>query len=185
MKWRWWIAMAGAALGIRMCTRSRDTVDEAVVIHVKVASGAGDAWSADLEWAPLFARSPAQLALDRVDATARSGRPMPDLQAWRQVRLRGAAVNVERVLARLRARPEVVAAFVAPRPELPYLPSQATDASCPVNTPRYDRHQGYLGAGARRHRRALGVGAARRAGRGGPLRGHRGRLERDARGPAS
>src|SRR5262245_12996438 len=118
MKWRWWLAIAGAALGIRMCARSRRAVDDVVVLHVKVASGAGDAWSADLAVAPLFARPAAQLALDRAEATARSGRPMPDLQAWWQVRLRGSAVNVERVLARLRARPEVLTAFVAPRPEL-------------------------------------------------------------------
>lgn len=145
--------LVGAAvlllLAIRLCGRDRDAAVEEVVAHVELAPGAGSAWArvnGVIGAAPLFSRSPAALALDRVAAAVRSGRPMPDLARWRRVRLRGTHAEIDRALAALAARPEVIEAFVPPVPELATLARTGDDGpSCPIRTPRYDERQKYLG----------------------------------------
>src|SRR4029079_11145404 len=123
-------------------------IDE-VVAHVELAPGASGAWArvpGVVGAVPLFSRSPAALAIDRLVASVHSGRPMPDLGRWRRVRLRGTHGEIERALARLAASPDVVEAFVPPVAELATIARLPDDGpSCPINTPRYDERQKYLG----------------------------------------
>lgn len=98
-----------------------------------------------LDAEPLFARPATALAEDRMTASARGGQPMPDLSRWRRVRVRGARGAIDRALVRLRERADVMTAFEAPRPELPFVPGSTTaTGSCPVRTPPYHELQGYL-----------------------------------------
>jgi subtilisin family serine protease len=132
------MAAALTALVIRACGEDDDRVVERFA-HVKLAPGAG------LEGEPLFARTAGELWRDRIGAMARSGRPMPDLAAWRRVPLRGSPAEIERAVARLAARPGVVSAFLAPVPELATVSTLDDGDSCPVVTPPYDTRQRYLG----------------------------------------
>jgi serine protease len=148
-KWWWVVALGMVALVWRWCRPSDERVD--ATLHLKLAADATGEWASDLEDAtvigfePLFVRPAAALATDRMTASTLSGEPMPDLGAWRQVRVRGSQSAIERALARLRARPDVVTAFEAPRPELPFVPtSAAASDSCPIKTPSYEKLQGYL-----------------------------------------
>jgi len=143
-KW-WWIAAIGiTALVWRWCRSSDERVE--ATLHVKLAPGAlplDDATVLDSE--PLFVRPATALAEDHALATRRSGQPMPDLSAWRRVRVRGARSAIDRALVRLRERADVMTAFEAPRPELPFVPGSTTASdSCPVKTPPYHERQGYL-----------------------------------------
>ena len=80
---------------------------------------------------------------------------MPDLAGWRRVRVRGPRAEIDRTLARLRARRDVLSVFEAPRAELPVVePTVTDDESCPIRTPPYERLQGYLGPAP------AGIGAA-------------------------
>jgi subtilisin family serine protease len=135
---------------VRLCRDDEAAVE--VIAHVKLRDGAGAAWTGIDGVAAaerLFARSPVALALERVAATVRSGREMPDLGRWRRVRLRGSRGEVARALATLEKHRDVAAAFVPPVPELATvarLPAGDEDGeSCPIDTPRYDTRQGYLG----------------------------------------
>jgi hypothetical protein len=151
-KWWWVVAVGVTALVWRWCHSSDEQVE--AFLHVKLAPGAtsaqwepsvGDATLVGSE--PLFVRSPAALADDHETAAARTGEPMPDLRAWRRVQVRGTRKAIERALDDLRARDDVATAFEAPRPELPFVPSAATQSdSCPVRTPPYDERQGYIRA---------------------------------------
>ena len=114
---------------------------------------------------PMFVRPASELAEDRAAASMRSGEPMPDLSGWRSVPMRGTRSEIDRALADLRARPDVMTAFEAPTPELPFEPGSLTaNGSCPVRTPPYDERQGYLRAAP------SGIGApfawTKRGGRG-------------------
>ena len=135
---------------VRLCGGEDGEASVDVVAHVKLADGAGSTWLkkagrvAGVE--PLFARPALALALERVTAAVRSGREMPDLGRWRRVRLRGSRGEVDRALAALSRRPEVVSAFVPPVAELATVARLASDGeSCPLKTPRYDLRQKYLG----------------------------------------
>src|SRR6188508_991795 len=136
---------------VRVCGGGDREDDEVVdvVAHVKLMDRAGSGWTrlaavAGVE--PLFARPAVALALDRVTAAVRSGRDMPDLGRWRRVRLRGSRGQVDRALAALARRPEVVSAFVPPVAELATVARLGGDGeSCPVRTPRYEVRQKYLG----------------------------------------
>ena len=168
-KW-WWIAAIGvAALVWRWCGSSDERVE--VTLHVKLTPGATSEWAAPLEDVtvldsePLFVRSASALAKDHDMASLRSGQPMPDLRGWRRVRVRAARGAIDRALAELRRRADVIAAFEAPRPELPFVPASKTSSgSCPVKTPPYHDRQGYL------HPAPSGIDApfawAKRGGRG-------------------
>jgi len=147
-KWGWVAAVGIAALAWRWC--SSDEAIEAT-LHVKLVPGAMQQWAPALGDAtlldsePLFVRPATALAEDRATASAGSGQPMPDLSAWRRVRVRGARSAVDRALVGLRARADVMTAFEAPKPELPFEPGSTTaSGSCPVRTPPYHELQGYL-----------------------------------------
>lgn len=153
-KWKWIAALGFTALAWRHCAAEEPTE---VTLHVELGSGArgaaaqwepafGDDDVKVVESAPLFDRSEGELAQDRAMAVARSGEPMPDLGAWRSVRVRGDRRSIDKALLRLRERADVVTAFEAPKPELPYMPSSMIRASgsCPIKTPPYDEKQGYL-----------------------------------------
>ncbi len=124
-----------------------------MVLHVKLAPGAGESWSAGLggvevvDAQRLFARPASSLALDRAVAAASAGRSMPDLGAWRRLRVRGSRAAIDRALAGLRARHDVITAFEAPRAELPFVRDtrDTMGRSCPVKTPSYQDRQRYLG----------------------------------------
>ena len=122
-----------------------------VEVHVKLAAGArataaGPALTggAIVAERPLFERPAAALAADRALALATSGEAVPDLTAWRVVTVRGSRAAIARSVARLEARPDVARAFVAPV-LVPPTASGARRGSCPVRTPSYLEHQGYLG----------------------------------------
>src|SRR5205823_4989520 len=53
---------------------------------------------------------------------------------------------IDRALVRLREREDVMSAFEAPRPELPFMPGPTTSQSdsCPIKTPPFHERQGYL-----------------------------------------
>jgi hypothetical protein len=142
-----WAALALWAV-TRVCGRTEDETVE-LAVHVKLAPGAVAPSSLDgvrlLGEEALFARPPVDLRRDRMSAAARTGRAMPDLGAWRRIRLRGTRGAIERTVARLSARPGVLAAFLPPRPELATLATLADGDSCPVVTPAYHARQAYLG----------------------------------------
>lgn len=137
---------------VRLCGGGDDN-DEAVVdvvAHVKLSGGAGSGWMKLAGVAgsePLFARPTAALALDRLAAAVRSGQPMPDLDRWRRVRLRGSRGTIDRALAALARSPDVASAFLPPVPELATVARLSSDSgeSCPIKTPPYDARQKYLG----------------------------------------
>jgi subtilisin family serine protease len=150
--WRW-VAGVGiaaiAALVWQWCRSSGESIE--ATLHVKLAPGVTEYWPPSLDDAtvlgsePLFMRPASALAKDRETATLASGQPMPDLSGWRRVRVRGVRSAIERALVRLRARTDVLVAFEAPRPELPFVPGSTTaSGSCPVRTPSYEELQGYL-----------------------------------------
>src|SRR4051794_3534916 len=93
-KWWWIAAIVLIAVVWRGCRSSDERIE--TILHVKLARGVTQQqWSPSLEGAtllasePLFTRSAAELAKDQQAASAHSGEPMPDLNAWRQVRVRG------------------------------------------------------------------------------------------------
>lgn len=145
--------LLGAAVlllvAIRLCGRDEAAPIEETVAHIELAPGATGAWTripGVVGATPLFSRSPAALALDRMVAAVRSGRRMPDLARWRRVRLRGTHAEVERALAALAASPDLIEAFLPPVPELATLArTGGGGASCPIRTPPYDERQQYLG----------------------------------------
>jgi subtilisin family serine protease len=148
-KWWWMVAIVITALVWRWCRSPEERIE--TTLHVKLAPAAIPRWSPSFDDAtvldsePLFVRPATALAADRVTASARSGQPMPDMSAWRRVRVRGSRSAIDRELARLREREDVLTAFEAPRPELPFVPgSTTTTGSCPVRTPPYHERQGYL-----------------------------------------
>ncbi len=132
---------------VKVCGRS-EPMDE-VVVHVELAPGATGAWArvpGVVDAVPLFSRSPAALAIDRLVASVHGRRAMPDLARWRRVRLRGSGADIERALAALAASPDVVEAFIPPVAQLATVARLPDDGeSCPVRTPRYDERQKYLG----------------------------------------
>ena len=147
--WRWILAIAILALVWRWCRSSDERIE--ATLHVKLAPGAARDWTPPFDDAtlldaePLFVRPATALAEERVTATTLSGQPMPDLSAWRRVRVKGTRKVIDHELARLRARDDVMTAFEAPTPELPFVPgSTTTSGSCPVRTPPYHERQGYL-----------------------------------------
>jgi subtilisin family serine protease len=149
MRWRLLGAAVLVLVVVRLCGRGDRRPIHEVVAHVELAAGASGSWlrvPGVVGAAPLFSRSPAALAIDRLVAAVRSGRSMPDLSRWRRVRLRGTDDQIERALAALAARRDVVEAFVPPVPELATISRVADDGeSCPVRTPLYDQRQKYLG----------------------------------------
>lgn len=147
-KWKWIAAAGLTALVWRWCS-SEEQIE--ATIHVELGSGAaaqGELPVDDVKVLgsePLFTRSAAALANDRAAAVMQSGEPMPDLGAWRRVRVRGGRSAIDRAVKRLRERDDVVSAFEAPQVELPYMPGTTTQSdSCPIKTPKYDEKQGYL-----------------------------------------
>ncbi len=151
-KWWWIAAIVITALVWRWCRSSDERIE--AFLHVKLATGATGVvakWAPALDDAtvlgegPLFVRPATALAEDRAMASARSGQPMPELSAWRRVRVRGARSAIDRALVDLRARADVTTAFEAPSPELPFMPgSTLASGSCPIKTPPYEERQGYL-----------------------------------------
>jgi len=133
---------------VRLC-RDGDEERVELVMHVKISAHAGSGWARTPGVAgasPLFTRSPAALAMERLAAAVRSRRDMPDLGRWRRVRLAGTRGQVDRAIAALEKSPDLVAAFVPPVPELATLSRLGEDGeSCPVKTPAYDQRQKYLG----------------------------------------
>src|SRR4029077_14551507 len=110
------------------------------IIHVELAPGAT---MADSE--PLFVRSESELAKDHDMAAALSGEPMPALRAWRRVHVKGTRSTIDKELARLRDRSDVITAFEAPVAELPLVRELTTaSGSCPIKTPNYHERQSYL-----------------------------------------
>lgn len=147
-KWKWLAALGLTALVWQRCSHEEPSE---VTIHFELAAGAAEPTIADsdvkvLESEPLFDRPAAELAQERAAAVARSGEALPDLGAWRSVRVRGDRKSIDKAVARLRERDDVVTAFEAPKVELPYMPSSIVQASgsCPIKTPPYDEKQGYL-----------------------------------------
>jgi subtilisin family serine protease len=166
---RWYalpLALLGLAIAARLfCPRPLPpapgelpaaTVADTVAIHVKLAPSAGPgaasvlATAGAFDIAPLFPRAPALLAIDRIEAIARGGTAAPDLTRWWRLRVDRAAA--EAIAAALRARPDVVDAFVEPV----LVPADAIGApggdiaqpaagACPIRTPSYEPMQGYLG----------------------------------------
>jgi hypothetical protein len=149
-------AVAAGALALT-CARNEQNRQHAgglTRIHVKYRDRHVPAASAGSR--PLFASASSQS----------SPSPFDDRARWRIVWSRG---PVESVLEDLRADPGVEAALVPPSPELPTGPvghvdpfdpspeasplradpphgEVAAGASCPITTPSYESHQGYLGA---------------------------------------
>jgi hypothetical protein len=137
----WWIAAVAASALVWAWCRSGDESIE-TFIHVELAPGATVESSE-----AMFVRAESALAADHDTAAARSGEPMPDLRAWRRVRVKGDRKAIDRELARLRAREDVITAFEAPHAELPFVPeSTLASGSCPVKTPNFHERQGYLRA---------------------------------------
>ena len=148
-KWWWGLAVVILVLVWRRCRPTGESIE--ATIHVKLAPGVAGQWAPSLDDAtmlgegPLFVRSADALAADQATASRRSGEPMPDLTAWRSVRVRGDRKAIDHALESLQARSDVLTAFEAPRPELPFMPGSLTaTGSCPVKTPPYHELQGYL-----------------------------------------
>lgn len=149
-KWWWIAAVVIIAIVWRWCRSSEERIE--TTLHVKLAPAAQQQeWASALEDAtlldsePLFARPQVELAKDRGVASLRSGQPMPDLSTWRRVHVKGTRSAIDHAVERLGARADVITAFEAPRPELPFVPGSTTaTGSCPIRTPSYDELQGYL-----------------------------------------
>jgi hypothetical protein len=135
----WWRWLVGLALGFLLWRSNRGSGESIeTTLHVKLAPGVTADWASNLENVTILEDS---FLFDRADAE-------PALHAWHRVRMRSTQQKqIEDVLATLRARPDVLAAFEPPKPELPVmLEPAATDSdSCPIRTPSYEKHQGYLG----------------------------------------
>jgi hypothetical protein len=134
----------GALVWRASCGSCEERIE--TTLHVELAPGAAPLDDPTvIENEPLFVRSADELAKDHEAAALRTGEPMPDLTAWRRVRVRGTRSAIDRELSDLRSRADVVTAFEAPRAELPYMPSSTlASGSCPVRTPPYHELQGYL-----------------------------------------
>lgn len=151
--WPWIVGIATVAALVGRCSRSKDDATE-TTIHVKLAPGVSAEWASGLENVDvledsfLFDRSVAELSHDRAEAES-DGEAMPDLHAWHRLRVK--TKDLEKTLDALRARENVVTAFEAPKAELPVMLDLVTEAeptdgdSCPIKTPSYEKHQGYLG----------------------------------------
>jgi hypothetical protein len=159
-KW-WWVAAAGvSALLLRWgCSACSSSERIETTIHVKLATGVtassakldkldvdGDAKV--IEQTDVFMRSEAMLQNDRAQAAALSHEAMPDLTAWKSLRIKGTKQEIERAVAKLRERKDVESAFEVPKAELPYVREEgakvADGDSCPIKTPNYREQQGYL-----------------------------------------
>ena len=66
-----------------------------------------------------------------------------DRARWRELEV--SAEHAERMLAALRADPDVEEAFVRPETALASMRPTAGDDSCPIATPSFESYQGYLG----------------------------------------
>lgn len=121
-----WLLLAGVVL-VSALFRCWPDAEVETTIHVKLAPGATSPMAGEV--AHVFDEGAS-----------------PELDAWREVRLRGTRATIERTLETLRARPDVLAAFEPPKPELPILvePTPADGDSCPIKTPAYEKLQGYL-----------------------------------------
>lgn len=149
------VAVIAAAVGLWWWGRSGPTATTATV-HVKLAPGVhalatGAALAGvTVDDRPLFSRGPVALTAARGLALAHApatGPAVPDLTAWRRLTVRGSKRAIAAAVARLEARPDVEAAFIAPRPELAAIrePAGARADACPIQTPSYLARQGYLG----------------------------------------
>ena len=129
--WKWGVGIAVLGLAWRWC-RSDERIE--TTIHVKLAADVAAASELEdvkvLEEEPLFARAEAP----------------PELHAWRRVKVRSTRKEIDGAIESLRARKDVLAAFEAPKVELPVMRDVVpTSDSCPIRTPSYEKHQGYLG----------------------------------------
>lgn len=116
-----------------------------VQVHIKLVAGAGPSELAagHAAIAPMFSRPVAELEADRIEASARTGIPQPDLSRWYRMAVPAdRAAAVARALAR---DPAVVTAFVAPVIALPARRDLPPAEACPIQTPSYRSYQGYLG----------------------------------------
>jgi subtilisin family serine protease len=108
------------------------SAEHTTTLHVKVF-GVGPATlsaAGALDIQPLFMRPAAARHLE--------------LAAWWKVTV--AADQADTITAELLADPLVVSAFVPPQPQLPVITSGLSDGdSCPIDTPLYEKQQGYLG----------------------------------------
>lgn len=135
-----------AAIGLVAC--SQRTPAPLVHVHVKLAGGArlsalAGAVGERGAIAPMFTRPIAELEADRLEASARVGVAAPDLSRWYRVVVPAdRAAAMARVLAR---DPAVVTAFVEPVIALPARRELPPADACPIQTPSYQIHQGYLG----------------------------------------
>lgn len=144
------LAIAGlvVASGCRPDARDAASADTHFV-HVRLEPGARAASLAPFGAArPLFDRPAAALAADEREASARTGRPAPDLARWWRLEVRGDRARAARVARRLAADPAIEVAFVEPVIEPAALrpaPAPRSDGpSCPIETPSYEPYQGYL-----------------------------------------
>lgn len=136
----WALFLLAIVLIARDCLRSRArTASPSVTpIHIKYRSGALRSSSIDgAPVRPLFAR------------TARTAIAFDDPRL-RWVRVEVPARRVQAVLAGLALDPTVEQAFVPPTVTLPVVTSpprvgSRDDDSCPIRTPSFESHQGYLG----------------------------------------
>lgn len=133
---RWWgPAAITLALGV-FALSQRSTVERApratAIVHVKIWGVGPDALTAAgaLDVQPLFARSAAARHLE--------------LSAWWKITV--PADRAESIVAHLLDDPLVASAFVPPEPQLPVVTTArpADGDSCPINTPLYEKQQGYL-----------------------------------------
>jgi subtilisin family serine protease len=133
-------------------------------IHVKLAPGATEVALLDvldagraagilaLDADPMFVAAPALLAAERDEATRRSGVAAPDLTRWWRIHAGATDAQLAALAAALADAPGIVEAFVEPEVvpaglEDSLAPTlDATAGACPIKTPRYDEHQGYLSA---------------------------------------
>ncbi|MEN0065316.1 MAG: S8 family peptidase [Myxococcota bacterium] len=144
--------MLGLWWGWLACTAwVEDSSSPTPMVHFKLAADttlASVAATPGLEVAQradlLVVRDPTAVEADRQSAQARQGTEVPDLLRWR--RLPAAAGAADALANRLEAHPGVTVAFVAPEVEpASALPRPSLTDSCPVRTPSYVPHQGYLG----------------------------------------
>src|SRR5687767_3479913 len=142
-----WVAVVGAVAGTWHWCGSSDEPMEAE-LHVKLAPGASFTSVPALDHASvldegrLFTRSESALAKDREDCPS-----CPDLSTWRRVQIKGSRKAIEKAIATLNAREDVVTAFEAPKAELAVVrdnQGEGSEDSCPIKTPSYRGNQGYL-----------------------------------------